>query len=102
MKANQKVTVAALPKAPDEQDGVLVEGDVPVWASSNPSVASVTPAADGLSAEIQTANLNGTAQINVSAKIIAFGPSFTSSFQVTKTPEQADHFAFQFGTPTAI
>ena len=101
MRANQKVTVTALPKAPDDQDGVLVAGDVPTWTSNNPSVASVTPAADGLTAEVRTFAINGVAQVDVKAHAVAFGPLFTSSFQVVKTPEQADHFTFQFGVPTA-
>jgi hypothetical protein len=39
---------------------------VPVWTSSNEAVLRVTPAADGLSAVVDTVDI-GTARINVSA-----------------------------------
>jgi len=40
---------------------------VPVWASSNEAAVVVVPAADGLSAEIQTPGGLGTAQVSVKA-----------------------------------
>ena len=46
-------------------DAAPVDG-VPVWASSDETVLSVTPAADGMSADISTV-APGTARITVSA-----------------------------------
>jgi len=40
---------------------------VPVWRSSDETIATVTPAADGLSAVVGTAGGLGTAQISVEA-----------------------------------
>lgn len=100
MKSGQSVTVQAVPKkSPDEQDGVLVAGDVPVWTSVDPSIVTVTPAADGMSAVVARLDGNGSVQVDVKAHLLAFGPLFTSSFLVTKTPDPADHFTFVFGTP---
>lgn len=43
----------------------MVDG-VPVWASSDPTVLAVTPAADGMSAVVDTVT-PGTARISISA-----------------------------------
>ena len=40
---------------------------VPAWASSNPAVATVEPAQDGLSAVVKAADELGTTQISVTA-----------------------------------
>lgn len=60
----QKATLTLDPRtakgAPARLDGV------PQWSSSNPAVATIEPAADGLSAVVR-ATATGTTQINVVA-----------------------------------
>jgi uncharacterized coiled-coil protein SlyX len=46
---------------------VLDAENPPVFASSNPEIATVTPAADGMSAVITSVGVMGTAQISVTA-----------------------------------
>jgi hypothetical protein len=46
---------------PGQVDGV------PAWTSSNPAVATVEPASDGLSATVKAATALGTTQISVTA-----------------------------------
>lgn len=62
--ASQKV-LATLAIEDGKGNAARVDG-VPQWASSDPNVANVVPAADGLSAEV-VAGQTGTAQITVTA-----------------------------------
>jgi hypothetical protein len=61
---NQKVTFALTPLDAKNQPAA-VDG-VPAWTNSNPAVGTLTPAADGLSAEFVAA-IPGTTTIGVSA-----------------------------------
>ena len=61
MTDTQKVTCTIQPLN-SKGNPAPVDG-VPQWASTNPSIATVTPAADGLSAEVVAVGL-GTTQIN--------------------------------------
>ncbi len=61
----QQVDLAIKPVDKKGKPG-QVDG-VPTWASSNPAVAAVEPAQDGLSAVVKTADELGTTQISVTA-----------------------------------
>ena len=50
LKAGQQETVTAFPDDGLGNAGLLKPGSVPVWASSDPTIATVAAAADGLSA----------------------------------------------------
>lgn len=70
------------------------------WTSSNPSVAPVTPSADGMSADVSAAGPLGTAQIGVS---VAVSPSttLTGSLDVTVVAGDAATIQIVPGTPVA-
>lgn len=68
--------------------------DVPSWSSSAPSIVSVTPAADGMSAAIKAVGPLGSAQISVSA----FGLSGSINVQVNASA--ATQIAIVLGTPS--
>jgi hypothetical protein len=78
---------------------------VPVWASSDSTVLAVTPAADGLSAKIDTVAA-GTARVTVTADA-DLGPGVTTitgvseDVNVTIGPgSQASVVTLNLGTPT--
>jgi len=78
----------------------VVEG-APVWASSDPAILTVVPAADGLSAVVSTVGPLGTAQISVKADA-DLSPGITEivgvqGFQVVASQAVAANFAV--GTP---
>lgn len=64
LTATQKVPCTIDPR--DSKGNSAPVDGVPQWASTNPSVATVVPSADGLSAEVIAAGL-GTTQIQVTA-----------------------------------
>lgn len=99
IKNNQNFVATAIPTSPDGQVGVLVPGSIPSWSSSDTTVATVTPAVDGMSAVVTAVGKIGTVQIDAGAPVIAFGPNFTSSFLVVIDPNPADHFEFTFSNP---
>lgn len=55
---------------------------MPTWASSDDSIVTVAPAADGLSADVTTTGKDGTATITVSAD----GFTATDDITVTASP----------------
>ncbi len=61
----QQVDLATKPVDKKGNPG-QVDG-VPVWASRDPTIATVEPAADGLSANVKAATELGTTQISVTA-----------------------------------
>lgn len=61
----QKCTVSVVFKTA-KGNPAPVDG-VPTWASSSPEIVEITPAADGMSAELTTPGGLGTAQISVKA-----------------------------------
>lgn len=84
--------------APAPVDGV------PVWASSNATVLTVTPAADGMSAVVSTVAA-GVARISVTADADMGAGTTTitgvsEDVNVSTGPlSQASTIAFTFGTP---
>ena len=61
----QKVNIVA---TFEDMDGIAVDVvGTPVWASSNPAIATVSPATDGLSCDVLSV-APGTAQITVTAE----------------------------------
>ncbi len=93
----------ALSIAPVDAKGnpAPVQG-APVWASSAPTVAAVTPSADGLSANI-VAGATGTAQISVSADAdLGDGvTTITGVLDVTVVGGQATSIGIVAGTPVS-
>lgn len=97
IKTNQHFVVTAVPKAGNEP-GSIVPGTIPTWTSNIPSVVTIAPAVDGLSAVVTSADTLGTVDVTVHGNAIPFGPEFTSTFEVIVDPNPADSFLFQFGT----
>lgn len=62
---SKEVDVAIKPL--DKKNHPAQVDGVPVWASSDPAIASVTPAADGLSAVVKATDNLGSVQISVTA-----------------------------------
>ncbi|MET3132876.1 hypothetical protein AAKU55_003157 [Oxalobacteraceae bacterium GrIS 1.11] len=55
---------------------------IPTWSSSDPSVVTVTPAADGLTAEVSSTGVPGTATVTASVD----GLTVTDDITVTAGP----------------
>lgn len=71
------------------------------WTSSNPSVATVTPSADGMSADVAaTGTALGTAQVAVSADL-GGGNVLTGTLDVTVGAGAAASIQIVPGTPVA-
>lgn len=94
LNQGQHVTVTA---APLDQNGNASNppNGVPVWACSEPTV-TLAPAADGMSALVTVGTKPGVFQVNVTGSVIAFGPNFTSSFDVTVNKGNPASFLFSF------
>lgn len=70
----------------------------PTWASSDPTVATVSPSADGSNADVATTGKLGTAQITVSGTT-SDGRSVTGIGDVTVVTSGATTFKLNFSTP---
>lgn len=71
----------------------------PTWTSSDPTVLTVTPNADGLSAVGATTGKLGTSTVSVSATT-SDGRSISGSDEVDVTTSAPTSFKLVFGTPT--
>lgn len=97
----QKVALSVNPKSaagnPAPVDGV------PSWTSSNPEVLTVTPSADGLSAEAVTTGKLGTAQVQcvADADIGEGVTELTAVLEVEVKASAAVQLAIEAGEPTA-
>lgn len=71
------------------------------WTSSNPSVAVVTPSADGMTADVAAVGPLGTAQIGVSVQVDPTGATapLTGSLNVTVSAGAAATINVVPGTP---
>lgn len=67
MTVDQKTTLRISPR--DSHGNVSDLDSVPAWTTSDETVLAVTPAADGLSADVTVTGTIGTAQVNVSADV---------------------------------
>jgi hypothetical protein len=76
---------------------------VPTWGTSDASILTVTPAADGMSAEALAVGPVGTAQVNVSADAdLGTGiTTITGTLDVQVTASQATALDITAGTPEA-
>lgn len=71
----------------------------PSWTVSDPTLLTVTPSADGLSAEIAAVGPEGNCQVNVSADL-GGGQTVTGSLAVTITGSAAATISVTPGTPS--
>ena len=71
------------------------------WASSNTSIAAVTPAADGMSADVAAVGPLGTAQISVSVVVDPAQPPLTGTLDVSVGASAAATIQIVPGTPAA-
>lgn len=69
------------------------------WTSSNDTVVSVAPSADGMSADIAAVGPLGTAQIGVSVVVDPTQPPLTGSLDVTVGASAAATIQIVPGTP---
>lgn len=82
MNVGQKVLATETP------NGTLASGDVPVWSTSDPTIASIAPSTDGTTCEV-TGVAPGTITLACNAQ---------SSFADTNV---SDHKIVQIGVPAA-
>ncbi len=68
------------------------------WTSSNPSVAAITPSADGMTCDVAAVGPLGTAQIGVSVAVDAT-TTLTGSLDVTVSAGAAATIQIVPGTP---
>jgi hypothetical protein len=99
LKDNQNATVTL---EVDDIVGNPVTGSTfpspPVWQSSDPTVVTVTPADDGLSALVDTTGKLGTAQIRVDG-VTTDGRTLTGIGDTEVVTSGATTFKLVFGTP---
>lgn len=96
LAAGQSEVVTATPEDNNGNTALLAAGNVPAWQSSDTTISTVTPAADGLSAKL-TAVKAGSCSVAVNG-ISSFASSNVSgSFDVTVTENPATTFGFNFG-----
>lgn len=103
INTDQKFPSVALTITNSKGDPAPVDG-VPVWASSDSTVLSVSPAADGMSADVETV-APGTARITVSADAdtgtgVSTITGVSEDIIVTLGPSsQASILSLNLGTP---
>jgi hypothetical protein len=100
MTNSQKATATIKPVDAKKQPAA-VDG-VPVWATSDATIVTVTPAADGLSAVVAAVGPLGTANISVTgdADLGAEVKPIFGTLSVTVTAGQAVGFEIVLGEPT--
>ncbi len=84
-----------------DANGRPVEVDgIPVWTSSNETIATIVPAADGKSAVIRS-GAPGTATINVTAdaNLGSDTTEISGTFDVEIVPDEAVAIDFEFDPP---
>lgn len=69
----------------------------PAWAVTDPTLASIAPSDDGLSAVLTPVGPLGDFQVQVSAA--AGGKALSGSLDVSIIPGDADHIAIKVGDP---
>lgn len=76
----------------------------PSWNSDTPSVITVVPATDGLSAYVAATGVAGTANVNISADggPVAGDDPLTLAIAVTVVADEASTIVPTFGTPIQI
>jgi hypothetical protein len=96
---NEHQTVTLTPLDANGNPGTI-EAFPPSWNVHDTTIATVTPASDGLSAALTTGSKPGNTQVDVTYQK-PFGNTFTSSFTVSVALALATQFAFVFGTPAS-
>jgi hypothetical protein len=96
---NQKVTFSISPK--DAKGNPAAVDGVPVWTNSNPLVGTLTPAADGLSAEF-VASIPGTTTVaaKADADLGAGVTDLAATADVTVVPGAAVTMDLTAGDPS--
>lgn len=100
MTNSQKVHVTIQPV--DRQNNPATVDGVPVWASSDETIITVTPIASGMEADVVAVGPLGTAKVSVSADA-DLGAGVTTIFgslEVIITQGQAVGINITTGTPT--
>jgi hypothetical protein len=99
MTNSQKATATITPV--DAKGNPASVDGVPVWASSDETIITVTPAADGLSAVVAAVGPLGTAKVSVTgdADLGADVKPIFGELDVTITQGQAVGFKIELGTP---
>lgn len=99
LAAGQSEVVTATPEDNLGNTALLATGNVPTWQSTDTTVATVTPASDGLSAKL-TAIKAGSCSIAVNGVSSFASSNVSGSFDVTVTENPATTFGFAFGPPS--
>ncbi len=97
----QKVVVSITPV--DAKGNPAPIDGKPVWTASDPSIISIVPSQDGLSADVIAVGPLGNAQVQVSADAdLGEGvATIPGTLDVTVTASQAVSLTISAGTPTA-
>lgn len=86
--------------ATDAKGNAATLPNPPAWTVSDPTILSVTPAADGMSAEVAAVGPEGTAQVVVTADL-GGGQNATGTLNVTVVGSAATNIAVTPGTPVS-
>ncbi len=102
LKDSEQVVLSVVPV--DAKGNAAAVDGAPVWGSSDPSVATVTPAADGLSATVAAAGPLGKTQISVTADAdLGEGvESVVGTLEIAVVAGKAVSLSIKTGTPEEI
>jgi hypothetical protein len=82
----------------DNNPAVLAAGAVPVWSITDPTIATLTPSADGLSCAVAPLGKLGSAQVQWSCPAVGAEPALSASDALTIVASVATQ-AVLVGTP---
>ena len=91
----QTIVVDASPEDAGGNPGLLISGAVPLWVASPAAGIQITPATDGLSAQV-SATVPGTYAVTVTANNSNNG-GISGSFTVTVSEQPATQIVFSLG-----
>lgn len=90
-----ELTIAAV----DDAGNPTTLTSVPTWAVSDDTVLTVTPSADGMSADLVAVGKLGSSQVSVSAVIDADHPPISGTLDVNVVASGAVSITITPGTP---
>ena len=106
MASFQLTDIQHVPASIEVDDGagnpVAAPAGAVTWGTSDASILTVTPSADGTSADIAATGPLGTAQVTVSVQLDPNDPksTITGSADITVVASAASTIKLNFGTPT--
>ncbi len=100
MTGTQKLSATIVPEDAAGNTVPIPDGDAVVWTSSDPTVVTVTPSVDGLSAVCAAVGKAGNITVNVVINDSTGAALASASGTIQVTPNSISQVAISFGTPS--